>query len=177
MPKSTEEVKKETSSGTCSKSLFPPTVSIKSTQVEKNKDGAGEVNQIVEADISTIGLNAKKELVAKVNLKEVEEVAESLGTVAISKQFHTGESSNPKPGVATAKKWTRKKAPTVPRKPRQSAKAKELGKRALIEVVVMEDGSEEVRNGEKKQKGNVVMVDIRDKEKEVMLDDQHHRAQ
>lgn len=108
--------------------------------------------------------------------KAVEEVAESLGTVAIFSQFHLGEGSFPKL-VTKGRKWTRQKVASATMKPKQGAKTKELGKRTLVDVVVSEGALADFRDAEKKFKGDVEIVDIGDKNKEVVLEGQHHRSQ
>lgn len=135
LPKFTEEVKRETSSGTCNKSLFSPFNTSKVESSKKRKVGDDEVNQDKGVENSDGGILATIVPKPKPTPKDVEEVAESLGTVAILSQFHPREASIPKPATK-ARKWTRHKAPSAPRKPKQGPKAKELGKRTLIDVVV-----------------------------------------
>lgn len=105
--------------------------------------------------------------------KDVEEVAESLGTMTISKKFHSG----PNPNHATKfRKLTRQKAPSAYRKPKQGPKAKGSGKRYMVEVMTTEGTLAEMMTSVKKLKGDVVMKETGDN-KEVVLVDQHHRSQ
>lgn len=108
-------------------------------------------------------------------LKEVEQVAESLGTVALTTTFDPVNVSGTKK-ESKARKWSRKKA-TAPRKSKAKSGSLELGKRQLIEVLVTDGTIDEARTVDKKHKGNIEMVDIGNINKEVVLEDQHRRSQ
>lgn len=74
-------------------------------------------------------------------------------------------------------KWTRKKGPKAPRRVKQGPKMKELGKRTLVDVIVFEGTIEDMGATEKKFNGDVEIEDIGNKNKEVVLENQHHRTQ
>ncbi|CAJ2652060.1 unnamed protein product [Trifolium pratense] len=183
LPKMSYEVKKESSSSNCSKSLFPST----STSKGQNSGTAKEMDEEVEQQRvsddqhsqqkttkGNMSKDAEGDTSKQQNVqKEVEVVAESLGAVVISAQAKIGE------GTQTVKegkerKWVRRKV-TKP-KPQKNAKTiGKIGKRSLVDVMVTDGTMEALRGGEKKIRGDVELKDCVASTDKVVLDDQHHR--
>ncbi|PNX59228.1 hypothetical protein L195_g059585, partial [Trifolium pratense] len=148
LPKITGEVRKDTSTGSCSKSLFTEMSQSKEGSVEKGKEG--EVEQVVVVSENTLQIDKGANQDEGKNTPAVESVAESLSNVAISKpelgKFDKGSNTKPKADVKPTKKWTRRKgtkkgktsAPTVA----------ELGKRQLVEVTIVEGEPMELGGGD-----------------------------
>ncbi|WJX41610.1 hypothetical protein P8452_28938 [Trifolium repens] len=94
LPKPSFEPRKESSSGACSKNLF------ESTSTSKN-DGSGKGTEVeVEQQKKPSQEETPKTVVVlnvrEITSKEVESVAESLGTVALSQTFDMGQPDNSK---------------------------------------------------------------------------------
>ncbi|PNX56493.1 hypothetical protein L195_g058232, partial [Trifolium pratense] len=133
------EVKKESSSSNCSKSLFPST----STSKGQNSGTAKEMDEEVEQQ--------------RVSDDQHSQQKTTKGAVAISAQAKIGE------GTQTVKegkerKWVRRKV-TKP-KPQKNAKTiGKIGKRSLVDVMVTDGTMEALRGGEKKIRGDVELKD------------------
>lgn len=115
LPKFTDDIKRETSSGTCSESLFSPTSNSKCMFSDK---GRGTDDEVEQQKGSAAAIPGKLDTLDPKILntsKEVEEVVESMGIVAITTNFHPRESPARKT-EPKAKKWSRKKGPNAPRK-------------------------------------------------------------
>lgn len=138
LPKVTGEVKKETSTGSCSKTLFSETSNSKEATKEKGKEA--EVEQIVSPLVSKLPLEVGTDARGGEEQEEVESVAESLNNVAISVpilgKLDKGSHTKPKPIQKDTKKWSRKKG--VKKVKATATLATELGKRQLIEVNIVE---------------------------------------
>jgi hypothetical protein len=176
LPKPSFEPRKESSSGACSKNLFESTSTSKNDGSEKGKGTEVEVEQQKkpsqeETPKTVVVLNVRE-----ITSKEVESVAESLGTVALSQTFDMGQPDNSK-GKNSGRKWTRKTARARKKSSESMQKEIELGKRQLVEVVVSEGNPEDILGGEKKRRQDIVMEDIATTEPEVVLENQHRLAQ
>ncbi|GAU21788.1 hypothetical protein TSUD_329120, partial [Trifolium subterraneum] len=167
LPKMSYEVKKESSSSTCSKSLFPSN----SNNRGQNSGTAKEMNEEVEqqrasddqhshqkTSKATMSKDADGDTPKQQNVqKEVEVVVESLGAVVISTQTKIGERiQHVKEGKG--RKWVRQRVAKP--KPQKNAKTMgKTGKCSLVDVVVTDGTLEVLRGGEKKVRGDVVMKD------------------
>jgi hypothetical protein len=176
LPKPSYEPRKESSSGACSKNLFDSTSTSKNEGTEKGKTNEVEVEQQKkpaqdEVPKTVVVLNDKE-----ITFKEVESVAETLGTVALSQNFEIGQHGTSK-GQNSGRKWTRKKSGARKKCSKPTQKEIELGKRQLVEVVVSEGNPEDILGGEKKRRQDIVMEDIATTEPEVVLENQHRLAQ
>ncbi|XP_058776207.1 uncharacterized protein LOC131650519 [Vicia villosa] len=173
-----EQKKKDSNSSSCSRSLF--NISSDQSKCEtKNKDKEeGEVNQVTTVvEGSKPREDSKvKEGPAPENRLEIEAVAESLGSVDISNvRSVTGKA--PKNSMGRKKKWTRRVAPRKGNNSESKKLEMEMGKRQLIDVMIIEGDVEGCVSGEKKRKGLGVGEEKSVKEPEVVLDDQHRLAQ
>jgi hypothetical protein len=180
LPKVFYEVKKESSSSTCSKSLFPSTSNSKGQSSGTAKVNEEEVDQQkatseTETPPKTNDKNqneAMEEVAEKVGgvQKEVEGVAESLGAVTISIVPNAMEDKQSK--AKKGRKWVRQKANKPMMKQPAKLVEKEAGKRALVEVA---EGTlaDMIRGG--KKKGDVEMEDCTVISRTVVLEDQHRR--
>jgi hypothetical protein len=176
LPKPSYEPRKESSSGACSKNLFDSTSTSKNEGTEKGKTNEVKVEQQKkpaqdEVPKTVVVLNDKE-----ITFKEVESVAETLGTVALSQNFEIGQHGTSK-GQNSGRKWTRKKSGARKKCSKPTQKEIELGKRQLVEVVVSEGNPEDILGGEKKRRQDIVMEDIATTEPEVVLENQHRLAQ
>jgi hypothetical protein len=111
LPKITGEVRKDISSGSCSKSLFSESSQSKDGTVEKGKDVEVEQVRVVSDNMLQIDKGANYD--EGKNTHEVESVAESLSNVAISKpemgKLDKGSNTKPAPDPKPTKKWARRK--------------------------------------------------------------------
>jgi len=143
LPKIPNDIKKETSSSSCGKSLFAaPSNNHGGSKNDKGKNV--EVEQSVANGVQkTIQPEPFYNTVLEKPQSEVESVAESLGNVAITPQNsqQTGPGSStktkPKPQNKPTKKWSRKKGDRQGKKLEQQL-VSELGKRQLVEVTISE---------------------------------------
>jgi hypothetical protein len=183
LPKMSYEVKKESSSSNCSKSLFPSNSNNKGQNSGTAKEMDEEVEQQKVSDDQQTqqkttegnkskdaeGVASKQQNVQK----EVEVVAESLGAVIISTKSKIKEGTQPvKEGKG--RKWVRHKG-TKPKPQKNTKVVGKSGKRSLVDVVVTDGTMEALRGGEKKIRGDVVMEDCAASTGTVVLDDQHRR--
>jgi len=103
----------------------------------------------------------------------IEGVAESLGAVSISTlskglRKETTSKANKGSHLVRQKRGKNKKSqPTT-------ITGSDLGKRSLVDVVIAEGTIDEIKIGEKKQKGDTVMTESGATAKVVVLDGQHH---
>lgn len=181
LPKITYELGKESSSSACSKNLFPSHSNNKGQNSGTETEKEDEVEQ---QESQTHHNGAKKDqpnvaassgaLVPMVQ-NEVEGVAESLGAVTIfqTPKVQTVEQT-PKEGKG--RKWVRQKSGKT--KKNQSVKKviKELGKRALVDVVVTEAKFETVWGSDKRQKGDAEMEEPIESTGTVVLENQHRQS-
>jgi hypothetical protein len=186
LPKASYEVKKESCSSTCSKSLFPSTSNSKG----QNSGTAKEMEEEVEQQSTSKGKQSQQkategnqtenpgEKVTKGGSvqEEVEVVAESLGAVAISTVQKKGDVNLPIKEVK-GRKWVRQKGSKTKKRPSAKALEIELGKRSLVDVIITDGAMEAIRGGEKKKRGDVVMEDCVVSSGTVVLEDQHRREQ
>lgn len=133
-----------------------------------------EQRKIIEKDRGTV--ERRIEGGNETTLKEVEGVAESLGTVAISIVFKEGFGDQSKK-AGKGRKWERQQGCRNTKTQKGKKGALELGKRQLVEVVISEGNLEDIRGDYKKIKGDVDKVDSNDKNEEVVLAAQHHQVQ
>lgn len=180
LPKQVLDFKCESSSGTCSRNLFISTSNSKCRNSEREKKDEEEVNQAVkgvEMVVEKTRIEIKNLVVNKEqNIKDIEGVVESLGTVAISTTFDVGVKGTNQKSVSGGT-WTQQKKPRKAKNQDGGKGKKESGKRQLVEVVISEGNIEDIRGGEKKFKGDVVMEDQSNKNEEVVLVDQHRLQQ
>jgi interleukin-1 receptor-associated kinase 1 len=180
LPRIIEEPRKDASSGTCSKNLFPTSSQSKGATSEGKKDKEQEVDQHVpRVKAKEKGVTNSEERLAisePPKAIEVEDVAESLGAVAISTNFEMGTGGKI-PGKSKGRKWVRQKSNKPVKAQNTNKLIKELGKRQLVEVTISEGTIDQVRGGDKKLKGDVVMEDCDKDAGKVVLDDQHRLEQ
>ncbi|MCI10306.1 hypothetical protein A2U01_0031399, partial [Trifolium medium] len=137
--------------GSCSKNLFPSSSQSKGGQSEGKKDKEQEVDQqpVTATEKQLVPIKATEIL-------GVEDVAESLGAVAISTNFVVGKTTKPQ-GGSKGRKWVRNKSSKPVKAQSASKLAKELGKRNLVDVVISEGNIDFIQGSDKKFKGDVVM--------------------
>lgn len=180
LPKIFTEAKKEPSSGTCSKSLFPSTSSSKCNENGGDRNSGGE--DIGKKSDGVEGVKDKGNIVENVQLENVEEtskavegVAESLGTVTISKTHVAESNQGDEGGKKERKKWSRQKGDKNPKTTNTQKTPKVREKRRLVEVAVSEGNLEDIRGLGKKR--HVADMEVDSKLPEVVLDDQHRLSQ
>ncbi|XP_058782243.1 uncharacterized protein LOC131656565 [Vicia villosa] len=181
LPKAIEEQKrKESSSSTCSKSLFNVSSS-HSRCGNKGKDKGGEE---VEQQHGGNGSSKETQEVQKKdkvdNMREIESVAESLGAVEISNKINL---SSGKQRVETdtvegdsipkKRKWIRKKPVKKVGPVCVVEKGGESGKRQLFEIPITKGSVEEMGQVIKKRKQPVAVEGSASQKQEVVLEDQH----
>jgi hypothetical protein len=176
LPKNVFEPRKESSSGTCSKNLFASTSTSKCEESGTVKPDDVEVEQNAKLTIDGVQPDVHLQSTKAIVSKEVESVAESLGTVALSSKFAIGKTES-KTEKSTGRKWVRQKSGTRCKGKKAELKEIELGKRHLVDVVISEGKPEELLGSEKKRRQDIVMEDIATNEPEVVLEDQHRLAQ
>jgi hypothetical protein len=171
LPKITGEVKKDTSTGSCSKSLF--SASGTSKEATKDKEISFEVEQRVEPDTAEHCLVEGSRKKKEESQADVECVAESLSTVSISGaeigKFDKGSHTKPKNSLIKTKKWARKKG--VKKGAGAEPLAAELGKRLLVATATEEDDPMKLCRGEPKRRMSSKGDNA--KKPEGVLDDQH----
>jgi interleukin-1 receptor-associated kinase 1 len=175
LPRIFEETRKEASSGSCSKNLFPSSSQSKGIPSEGKKDKEQEVDQQPAATGPGKQIVTAKETVTV----GVEDVAESLGAVAISTNFVIGANTKAQVG-SKGRKWVRQKSTKPARAKTTSKLMKELGKRQLVDVAISEGNIDFIQNGDKKLKGDVVMEECSkpdDNVGKVVLENQHRQDQ
>jgi hypothetical protein len=176
LPKVSFESRKDSSSGNCSKNLFASTSTSKCEESGTVKLDDVEVEQ--QKVLAQEAVNAVSPILSDKEKasKEVESVAESLGTVALSNKFETGKvESTKEKGVR--RKWVRHKDGAQKKGKKNMFKEPGMGKRQLIDVVISEGKYEDLMGSEKKRRQDIVMVDSETNEPEVVLEDQHRLAQ
>ncbi|CAJ2671908.1 unnamed protein product [Trifolium pratense] len=182
LPKVFYEVKKETSSGTCSKSLFTSTSNSKGQSSGTAKANEEEVDQQNATSGTEIPLKTNEKnhneamegVVEKVGSvhKDVEGVAESLGAVTIS---IVPISVEDKQSSKAKKKWVRHKVSKPRNKQPAKLAEKKGGKRSLVEARATEDTLADMLRREKKKKGDVEVEDYTVSSRLVVLEDQHRQ--
>jgi hypothetical protein len=197
LPRMTNDQWKESSSSNCSKNLFASTNTSKCDKSDDGKEAGVEVEQqktkektpeqplsIIEGKSDKAKQKAsEKQLLAsdgkvgkEISRKDIECMAETLGTVSISNpQFTIG--SNLKKGQTKTRKWVRQKGVRKQKEKSLLAADKELGKRQLVDVTISEGNPEDFLGSDKKRKQDVDMVDSNAQLQEVVLDDQHRLQQ
>ncbi|XP_058727051.1 uncharacterized protein LOC131598472 [Vicia villosa] len=179
-----EQKRKESNSNSCSKSLFNISSGQSRCEVKgKEKEGdEGEVNQKKKADAlieceKEVDLK-QPECPPKRNTLEIEAMTKSFGAVDIS---NVGQSSkkNQMEGLTKKKKWTRRQGI---RKSSQSEEKKkkievEMGKRNLVDVIIIDGTLEEHGIIEKKLKGPEEQQKSVSKLPEVVLEGQNRLDQ
>ncbi|XP_058776541.1 uncharacterized protein LOC131650847 [Vicia villosa] len=185
LPRTQEDSQRRGSNtSSCSKSLF--NISSGQSRCETKEKGKeveeGEVEQGVgkgKASEEKKGVPSnRKEVVAAdgKNLLEIEAMAESLGAVDISKVGKEDKATK-KMGVGKRKKWIRK---TGARKNNSALSKKmevEMGKRNLIDVMVIDGTIEGRGSGEKKLKADEAPIVKSSQGPEVVLEVQHRLQQ
>jgi hypothetical protein len=174
LPRIFEETRKEASSGSCSKNLFPSSSQSKGGTSVGKKDKEQEVDQQPAEAIEKQLVTTKETVTVG-----VEDVAESLGAVAISTNFVIGANTKAQVG-SKGRKWVRQKSTKPARAKTTSKLMKELGKRQLVDVAISEGNIDFIQNGDKKLKGDVVMEECSkpdDNVGKVVLEDQHRQDQ
>jgi hypothetical protein len=159
LPKFSGELKKEQTSGSCSRNLFAEESNSKDTgkesalkEVEDNQS-TGRVQAVADTNGDIY-----KKVTGEKDQSEVESVAESLGNVEISKPTLDGidKESNTKQNVKTknsskqTRKWVRNKS--TRNSPSKDLLIAELGKRQLVEVTISEEVPMDVCRVQKKLK-------------------------
>ncbi|KAK2436130.1 Ta11 non-LTR retrotransposon [Trifolium repens] len=182
LPKFSGELKKEQTSGSCSRNLFAEESNSKDTgketalkEVEDNQS-TGRVQAVADPNGDIY-----KKVTGEKDQSEVESVAESLGNVEISKPTLDGidKESNTKKNVKTknsskqTRKWVRNKS--TRKSPSKDLLIAELGKRQLVEVTISEEVPMDVCRVEKKLKNKGEKINLQ--KPEGVLDDQHHPTQ
>ncbi|XP_058734335.1 uncharacterized protein LOC131606068 [Vicia villosa] len=185
LPKAVEEQKrKESNSSSCSKSLFSISSSHsrcdnKSKLKEGEEGEEGEMEQNKSGQVSgrkTITGREKEQENRSTGL-EIEAVAESLGAVGISNK-DIAKKANHTSSPTKKKKWTRRQPNRkVGAKATKKQMALEMGKRQLVEVMIVEGNLEERGSGEKKFKSQGEITTDIPKIPEVVLDGQHRLQQ
>ncbi|XP_058746134.1 uncharacterized protein LOC131619008 [Vicia villosa] len=143
LPRTTEEQQqKDSSSGTCSRSLF----NISSSQSKcgskgKEKDDEAEVEQQPVREITNTEGKKEAEGAKQICNLAMESVAESLGAVDISKLTLNTRISQQ--GITKKKKWTRRKSVKKVIQEKIKNKEAESSKRQLIEVMITEGSLED----------------------------------
>lgn len=148
LPKNSSDQQKESSSGNCSKNLFACSSSSKCETLEKGKNTDFEVEQGRGSGNRNNALIEKEDVKEKTSI-EVESVAESLGTVVLSKLVETEKGGKTEEGKK-GKTWVRQKGVKRGQKSQARKISKELGKRHLVDVVISEGYSEDLQGGMKK---------------------------
>lgn len=153
LPKFTRELKKDSSDGSCSRSLFSEASNSKS-MVKDNKEKGVAGEQPKEKGTATSLSSPEVSKVVEKPQTEIESVAEPLGNVAISKadQIHLdkGSQAKPEPVQKLTKKWTRKKGVRKPKS--NETLVVELGKRTLVDVSITEGDPMVLSGGEQKRR-------------------------
>ncbi|XP_058748651.1 uncharacterized protein LOC131621633 [Vicia villosa] len=172
--------KKDSTSGSCSRSLFNLSSGQSKCETKgKEKEGEGEVEQLKgvgEGRKQVMPKDAVGPITGRDSLLEIEAVAESFGAVDIS-NVGTGKSGLDKVSGRKKKKWTRRQ-PSRKREAINTEKLEvEIGKRQLVDVMITEGEVEECGSGEKKRKGQSAMETSLQKSPEVVLDGQHRLGQ
>lgn len=174
LPKFNGDMKRENSSGSCSKTLFAAASNSKEGSVEgKSKEKEVEVDQ--EIDNAALPLeNQLPSVEPEKSSSEVESVAESLGNVVISPtvpsigELDRGSHTKPITNIKTAKTWARKKGDRKTKGKDQPVL--EGRKRQLEGVKIVEGDPMELCGGE--QKRRTKMTDKLSKIPEWVLEDQ-----
>jgi hypothetical protein len=182
LPKFSGELKKEQTSGSCSRNLFAEESNSKDTgkesalkEVEDNQS-TGRVQAVADTNGDIY-----KKVTGEKDQSEVESVAESLGNVEISKPTLDGidKESNTKQNFKTknSSKQTRKlvRNKSTRNSPSKDLLIAELGKRQLVEVTISEEVPMDVCRVQKKLKNKEEKINLQ--KLEGVLDDQHHPTQ
>ncbi|XP_058775409.1 uncharacterized protein LOC131649675 [Vicia villosa] len=182
-----EQKKKESSSSTCSKSLFSVSSSQsrcdnKTNLIEGEVGGEGVIEKGKTGRDSGKKVNSGKEIVAETSIagKEIEAVAESLGAVGISNKEPEKGTNQQSISPKKCKKWTRKQTTRkVGARATKKQMALEMGKRQLVDVMIVEGTLEDRDRGssEKKLKSQANSPNVVPKLPEVVLEDQHRLHQ
>ncbi|XP_058725488.1 uncharacterized protein LOC131596762 [Vicia villosa] len=182
LPRVNEDVrKKESNSSSCSKSLFNLSSGQSKCEARgKEKEGEGEVEQLRDS-----GDKGKEKLITTtpatvavpVNLLEIEAVAESFGAVDIS-NVDANKGSSFKGKTIKKKKWTRRQPIRKSLAAPKQTLDREIGKRHLVDVMIIEGEVEDCGSGEKKRRGGQdALVRSPQLLPEVVLEDQHRLEQ
>ncbi|XP_058733973.1 uncharacterized protein LOC131605657 [Vicia villosa] len=179
LPKMTEDQRKrDSSSGTCSRSLFPSSTSQSRCSPKEIANGAeaeAEVQQkkSLEEETGAEGNNITPQ--GGKNL-DIEVVAESFGAVAINTDVKKG-GEHPKPSEPQRRKWIRRKSTKKHMSNKQKEKAIESSKRQLVDVMITEGTIEDCMSGEKKRRQEEAAPETTNLLPEVVLDTQHRLQQ
>ncbi|XP_058754368.1 uncharacterized protein LOC131627544 [Vicia villosa] len=178
-----EQTKRDSSSGTCSRSLF--NVSSGQSRCEAKTREMGDDQEVQQAKLTgerpkeiggAVPEAKQKPEVNKEKIPEIEKVAESFGAVALSVE-ETGETSRLKNTQTTRKKWIRKKGVKKIQGTQSKNGTVEHSKRQLIDVMITEGPVEACGSGEKKRRQDSTMEDQKLLLPEVVLEDQHRLSQ
>ncbi|MCI07515.1 hypothetical protein A2U01_0028584, partial [Trifolium medium] len=176
-----EQKKKDSTSSSCRKSLF------NTPSGQSRCEARAKGKQIDEGEVDQEKGKKKPEEVPAVsppvlanasggNLLEINAVAESFGAVDIS-NMGSGKELSSKAQGGKRKKWTRKK-PIRKSPSSQAAKIDmEVGKRNLVDIMVVDGTIGGWGSGEKKLKGQDVSHASHENEPEVVLKSQHRLQQ
>ncbi|XP_058746709.1 uncharacterized protein LOC131619652 [Vicia villosa] len=180
LPKMNEDQKKgDSSSGTCSKSLFQVSSGqSRCNQKVTNKSDEAEVEQgreAIEGMGEARGGDGDPEK-SKHKEVDVEKVAESLGAVALSLEG-TGDGIQKKDLTLPKKKWVRRKNIKTGNNSQGRRKLVENSKRQLIDVMITEGPIEACGSGEKKRKQESTEEAQKTVLPEVVLETQHRLSQ
>ncbi|GAU49029.1 hypothetical protein TSUD_406820 [Trifolium subterraneum] len=130
---------------------------------------------IEEQTLPQIALDAN-EVGKELSNKEIDCMAESLGTISISKPTFDVGTASKKDGKKGCK-WVRQKTSRKAKISATNCVEQELGKRQLVEVTISEGNFADILGTDKKRRQDVVMVDNDAQTQEVVLDDQHRLIQ
>lgn len=181
LPKYSMDVKKEQSSGSCSRNPFDVDSNSKDSGKECGLKEVGDNQSSGEAKTMGESRDAREKENDEKGQSEVESVAESFGNVVISKpelcgldkESNSKQKAKPKNSSKPNSKWARNK--NQRKNTSQNPPLTELGKRQLAEVTISEEVPMDACRVDKKLRQ---MGDKDDFQKpEGVLDDQHHPKQ
>lgn len=168
LPKFTPEQKRDNSSSAYSKSLFACTSSNKVESSEHSKEET-EVEQTPKSKEKWKEKalpNAEGKNTVDTT-KEVEKVAETLGSFDLTPKEHSPRSGG-KSSSGKQCKWNRQKGNKPKGSNSQGKDLKILGKRQLIDVMITEGNQEDIKGKDKKRQ--YVAMEIEKPEPEVVLE-------
>ncbi|XP_058771885.1 uncharacterized protein LOC131645226 [Vicia villosa] len=180
LPKASEDQKKrDSSSGTCTRSLFQASSGhsrceakskeqIEEAEVQQNQ-GAKEVG--AEREDGTGSAMASKQKAV-----EIDKAVESFGAVDLSIEG-VGEGNQSKGSSVQKRKWVRKKPSRKGTSPQNKSKILETSKRQLVEVMITEGTIDACGSGDKKRKQESKEEGIKQTVPEVVLETQHRLHQ
>ncbi|XP_058727213.1 uncharacterized protein LOC131598649 [Vicia villosa] len=176
LPKMLEEVKKkDSSSGTCSKSLF--NASSSHSKCEPKDKEVEDENEVQQSKQKVLSKEINPKLSDDISKSaDVETVAESLGEVVLSSA--TPEAGNiARGGVMPKRKWVRKKGERRNKVSSKKTLEHENSKRQLVDVMIVDGSVEDCGSGEKKRRQVAESDPNLTPLPEVVLEAQHRLSQ